>query len=100
VHQRLQVAAEQSGTVQIPMTRTTERSGDASVTVQLMTADGRPYGEPVKLIVRTTGYTGIALVIVGGALTVMLAAVVTRVLRRRSQRRGARAARTRESETV
>lgn len=98
--QQLQVGGEQSGTVQIPMTVTSERSGDASVTVQLMTVDGRPYGEPVKLIVRTTGYTGIALVIVGGALTVMLAAVVTRVLRRRTQRHRARSARTRESETV
>ncbi|MFG1948365.1 DUF6049 family protein [Nonomuraea sp. NPDC048826] len=96
----LQIDGEQSGTVQIPMTVTSPGGGDASLTVQLMTLDGRPYGEPVKLIVRTTGYTGIALVIVGGALTVMLAAVVTRILRRRSQRRGARAARTRESETV
>ncbi|MFC5819600.1 DUF6049 family protein [Nonomuraea harbinensis] len=96
----LQIDGEQSGTVQIPMTVTSSGGGDASVTVQLRTADGRAYGEPVKLIVRTTGYTGIALVIVGGALTVMLAAVVTRILRRRSQRRVARAARTRESEAI
>ncbi|MGI5268139.1 DUF6049 family protein [Nonomuraea sp. CA-218870] len=98
--QPLHINGEQSGTVQIPMTVTSSSGGDATVTVQLMTTDGRPYGDPVKLIVRTTGYTGIALVIVGCALTVMLAAVVTRILRRRSQRRGARAARTRESETV
>lgn len=100
VREPLRIDPGQSGTVQIGMQVIAPGGGDASVTVQLLTADRRPYGEPVKLIVRTTGYTGIALVIVGGALTVMLAAVVTRILRRRSQRRGARAARTRESETV
>ncbi|MFI7438948.1 DUF6049 family protein [Nonomuraea indica] len=90
----------QSGTLQVPLTASPSGSGDATVTVQLRTSDGQAYGKPVKLTIRTTGYTGIALVIVGAALTVMLAAVVTRVLRRRSQRRLARAARTRESETV
>ncbi|MEV0593356.1 DUF6049 family protein [Nonomuraea cavernae] len=91
----------QSGTLQVPMKATMSGgSGDATVNVQLRTADGKPYGKPVKLTIRTTGYTGIALVIVGAALTVMFAAVVTRVLRRRSQRRLQRATRTRESETV
>ncbi|SEN08002.1 DUF6049 family protein [Nonomuraea pusilla] len=94
----LTIGSGQSGTVQVPMNATT--SGDATVTVQLMTADRQPYGKPQRLTVRTTGYTGIALVIVGAALTVMLAAVVTRVLRRRSERRVARTAKTRESETV
>lgn len=84
--------------VQVRMNAST--SGDATVSVQLMTRNGLPYGKPVKLTVRTTGYTGIALVIVGAALAVMLAAVVTRLLRRRSQRRLARAAKSRESETV
>ena len=95
----LRIIDGQSGTVQVPMTVASTRGGDATVTVQLKTSDGTPYGNPVKLTVRTTGYTGIALVIVGAALTVMMAAVVTRVLRRRSQRRTARAARTRESGT-
>ncbi|WP_327088595.1 DUF6049 family protein [Nonomuraea sp. NBC_01738] len=94
----LVVGAGQSATVQVPMTVKT--SGDASITVQLETADGLPYGDAVKLTIRTTGYTGIALVIVGGALSVMLAAVVTRVLRRRSQKRPARTPATRESEKV
>lgn len=92
------IGKTQSGTVPVPMTVKT--SGDASVTVQLETADGLPYGDPVKLTIRTTGYTGIALVIVGGALSVMLAAVVTRILRRRSQKRPARGPQTRESEKV
>jgi hypothetical protein len=41
----------------------------------------------VVLTVSATGYTGIAAVIVGGALTVMLAAVVLRILRIRSSRK-------------
>ncbi|MEV0353059.1 DUF6049 family protein [Nonomuraea sp. NPDC050680] len=94
----LTILNDQNGGVQVPMSATT--SGDATVSVQLTTRNGLPYGKPVKLTIRTTGYTGIALVIVGAALAVMLAAVVTRVLRRRSQRRLARAAKSRESETV
>ena len=94
----LTIFNEQNGGVQVPMSATT--SGDATVSVQLMTRNGLEYGKPVKLTIRTTGYTGIALVIVGAALAVMLAAVVTRLLRRRSQRRLARAAKSRESETV
>ncbi|MBN6050509.1 hypothetical protein JYK22_01075, partial [Nonomuraea sp. RK-328] len=90
----------QSGTLPVPMTAAPGVSGDSGVTVQLRTVDGKPYGKPVKLTIRTTGYTGIALVIVGAALTVMLAAVVTRVLRRRSQRRLERAAKSGESEAV
>lgn len=94
----LPIGGGQSGTVQVRMTATV--NGDATVTVQLLTADRQPYGKPQRLTIRTTGYTGIALVIVGAALTVMLAAVVTRLLRRRSQRRHERAAKSRESETV
>ncbi|MGW0806198.1 DUF6049 family protein [Nonomuraea sp. NPDC002799] len=96
----LPIGGGQSGTVQVPMNAASGISGDATVTVQLRTADGQPYGKPQRLTIRTTGYTGIALVIVGAALTVMLAAVVTRVLRRRSERKLARSARGRESETV
>ncbi|WP_433514120.1 DUF6049 family protein [Nonomuraea sp. CA-143628] len=98
VKKLLTIPNDQNGGVQVGMNATT--SGDATVSVQLTTRNGLPYGKPVKLTIRTTGYTGIALVIVGAALTVMLAAVVTRVLRRRSQRRLARAAKSRESEIV
>ncbi|MFI7423615.1 DUF6049 family protein [Nonomuraea sp. NPDC049684] len=94
----LLIGGNQSGTLQVTMNAST--SGDATVTVQLRTIDGLPYGKPERLTIRTTGYTGIALVIVGAALTVMLAAVVTRILRRRSERRLARAGKSRESETV
>lgn len=96
----LVIGGGQSGTVQVTMNAVPGTSGDATVTVQLETADHKPYGKPQRLTIRTTGYTGIASVIVGAALTVMLAAVVTRVLRRRSERKLARAAKTRESESV
>ncbi|MCG5215655.1 DUF6049 family protein [Streptosporangium soli] len=76
----------QNQTVNVPLTASTD--GETMVTVQLRTADGKKYGPPVKLVVRTTGYTGIALVIVGAALSVMLAAVVLRVVRRRTRRSG------------
>ncbi|MGW3365742.1 hypothetical protein ACWDOR_22695 [Streptosporangium canum] len=81
----------QNRTIRVPMTATTTASGQTTVTVQLTTADGRDYGRPVELTVRTTGYTGIALVIVGAALLVMLAAVIMRVLRRRGTRRASAA---------
>ncbi|GLW12481.1 hypothetical protein Misp01_76090 [Microtetraspora sp. NBRC 13810] len=82
--QAVVIGARQNQTVQVPLTA--HVNGDTTVTVQLRTDQDRRYGPPVKLTVRTTGYTGIALVIVGGALSVMLAAVVLRVLRRRTQR--------------
>ncbi|AWS47666.1 DUF6049 family protein [Streptosporangium sp. 'caverna'] len=75
--------------IRVPMTST--GSGQTTVTVQLTTSDGRKYGKPVELTVRTTGYAGIALFIVGAALVVMLAAVVMRILRRRGGRRAAAA---------
>ncbi|MET8046176.1 DUF6049 family protein [Streptosporangium sp. NPDC005286] len=86
---QLMILGGQSQTIRIPMTSTA--SGQTTVTVQLTTDDGRKYGKPVELTVRTTGYTGVALVIVGAALVVMLAAVVMRVLRRRGGRRPAAA---------
>lgn len=82
---KLEILGGQNQTIRIPMTSAS--SGQTTVTVQLTTDDGRKYGKPVELTVRTTGYTGIALVIVGAALVVMLAAVILRVLRRRGGRR-------------
>ncbi|WP_405087736.1 hypothetical protein [Microbispora sp. NBC_01389] len=60
--------------------------GEASISVQLLTDGDVAYGSAVRVVVRATGYTGIAVVIVGAALVIMLAAVVMRVLRRRSRR--------------
>ncbi|MBB5775946.1 DUF6049 family protein [Nonomuraea jabiensis] len=96
----MKIGPRQSGMVQVKMNAAPGTSGDATVTVQLKTSDNQPYGKPQRLTIRTTGYTGIASVIVGAALTVMLAAVVMRVLRRRSERKLAHAAKTRENENV
>jgi hypothetical protein len=60
--------------------------GEATIAVQLFTADGKRYGDAMHVTVRATDYTGIALVIVGAALAIMLAAVVMRILRRRSRK--------------
>lgn len=60
--------------------------GEASIAIQLLTAEGKRYGKAVHVTVRATDYTGIALVIVGSALTIMLAAVVLRILRRRTRK--------------
>lgn len=68
----------------IPMTA--KAGGQTTVAVQLTSADGTKYGLPVEMTVHTTGYTEIALVIVGAALTVMLAAVMLRILRRHARR--------------
>ncbi|GAA4569522.1 DUF6049 family protein [Planotetraspora kaengkrachanensis] len=63
-----------------------EGGGEATIAIQLLTSEGKRYGDAVHVTVRATGYTGIALVIVGAALTIMLAAVVMRILRRRSRK--------------
>ncbi|GII80429.1 hypothetical protein Sru01_54110 [Sphaerisporangium rufum] len=80
--------------IDIPMIA--HRAGSSTtVKVQLTTADGLiRYGKPVSVTVRVTGYTAITLWIVGAGLTVMLAAVVLRVLRRHARRpaKGRRAA--------
>lgn len=78
------IGPQQSQPVQVPLSA--PLSGETKIVVQLRTEQGAKYGPPVELTVRTTGYTGIALVIVGGALSVMLAAVVMRVIRRRGRR--------------
>ncbi|GGS73722.1 hypothetical protein GCM10010156_35780 [Planobispora rosea] len=83
----MEIHAGRAETIRVPMTAS--GSGQTTVTVQLTTEDERKYGQRVRLTVRTTGYTGIALVIVGAALVVMLAAVVMRILRRRGARRAA-----------
>ncbi|MEW9533677.1 hypothetical protein [Microbispora sp. NPDC049125] len=62
------------------------KGGEASIAIQLLTADDKRYGDPVHVAVRATGYTSIALVIVGAAVVIMLAAVVMRILRRRSRK--------------
>ncbi|MDH2425547.1 DUF6049 family protein [Sphaerisporangium sp. TRM90804] len=89
------VTINPGGTRQVDIPMVAAGGGQTTVKVQLTSPEGAAYGEPVAVTVHTTGYGGIALVIVGGALTVMLAAVTLRILRRRSRRpaRGQRATR-------
>lgn len=84
---RREISIEDGNTTTIQVPMRAPNGGDAQITVQLATRNGVPYGDPVVLKVSATGYTGIAAVIVGGALTVMLAAVVLRILRTRTRRR-------------
>jgi hypothetical protein len=74
------------GTRQLDIPMVANGGGQSVVKIQLTTADGTPYDEPVELTVTTTGYGAIALVIVGGAFAVLLAAIALRVLGRRSRR--------------
>ncbi|MEV7966064.1 DUF6049 family protein [Sphaerisporangium sp. NPDC088356] len=68
----------------IPMTGNGD--GQTKVKVQLTSESGARYGLPAEVTVRMTGYTAIVLVIVGAALTVVLAAAMLRVLRRHARR--------------
>ncbi|WP_182904936.1 hypothetical protein [Microbispora sp. H13382] len=79
------ILAGRSQLVNVPVIVRNE-GGDASISVQLLTDADEKYGSAVRVVVRATGYTGIALVIVGAAVVIMLAAVVMRVLRRRSRK--------------
>ncbi|GAB3133792.1 hypothetical protein [Microbispora hainanensis] len=79
------ILAGRSQLVNVPVI-VRDEGGDASISVQLLTDGDEKYGNAVRVVVRATGYTGIALVIVGAAVVIMLAAVVMRVLRRRSRK--------------
>ncbi|WP_147943754.1 MULTISPECIES: hypothetical protein [Microbispora] len=79
------ILAGRSQLVNVPVI-VRDEGGDASISVQLLTDGDEKYGSAVRVVVRATGYTGIALVIVGAAVVIMLAAVVMRILRRRSRK--------------
>jgi hypothetical protein len=68
--------------VAVDVRATANTSGTFPLIVRLLTPTGRPYGSPVRLFVRSTAYGALALLITGGALAVLFAAVVTRLVRR------------------
>ncbi|MFC0864436.1 DUF6049 family protein [Sphaerimonospora cavernae] len=80
------VLRDRTQLVNVPVTVPGGGGGEATISVQVLTAEGKRYGKAVHVTVRATDYTGIAVVIVGAALVIMLAAVVMRILRRRSRR--------------
>ncbi|WP_459801430.1 DUF6049 family protein [Herbidospora sp. RD11066] len=83
--EQAEVQAGKAGSFEIPVVVPADH-GRATFDVQLLTPDGRKYGKPTKIVISATGYTGIALVIVGVAVTIMLAAVVMRLLRRHQRK--------------
>ncbi|WP_157519273.1 DUF6049 family protein [Herbidospora mongoliensis] len=85
IQEQAEVQAGKAGSFEIPVVVPADH-GQADFDVQLLTADGRKYGKPTKIVISATGYTGIALVIVGVAVTIMLAAVVMRLLRRHQRK--------------
>lgn len=73
-------------TVEVPVKVAT--SGVTDLRAQLHTAQGRDYGEPVRLKIRATGYGTAALAVTGGAFGVLVLAIATRFLRRLRARGG------------
>ena len=71
------------------VTAVVNQAGLFTVTVQLLTPDGRPYGDPVALRLRSTAYGELALGITGGALAVLFVAVAVRLTRRAMRARRA-----------
>lgn len=74
------VGAGRKETIQVPMTA--RATGVTTVELQLVTADGEPYGEAVDLSIRATGYGTVALVITGSAFAVLFLALGVRLVRR------------------
>lgn len=58
-------------------------SGDVDVAVQLTTADGRAYGTPVTVVVRSTAYARAASWVVGGLLAILVFLLGVNFVRRR-----------------
>jgi hypothetical protein len=78
------VAGGTKGSVEIPAK--VVGSGDVTVQVQLTTSDGRPYGTPATLVVRSTAYARAAGWVVGGLLALLVALLAVNFVRRRRPR--------------
>jgi hypothetical protein len=76
-----------SNVVQVPIEVTTRTSGQFVVRATLLDRAGRPFGEPVELLVRSTGYSRAALAVTGLGAAVLLVAVGVRLARRALGRR-------------
>jgi hypothetical protein len=60
----------------------TRTSGQFVVRATLLDREGRPFGEPVELVARSTGYGRLALAVTGVGAGVLLVAVGVRIVRR------------------
>lgn len=86
IPRRIRIQPGHKVTVKVPVKVAT--SGVTDLRAQLHTAQGRDYGEPVRLKIRATGYGTAALAVTGGAFGVLVLAIATRFLRRLRARGG------------
>ena len=84
----LQVIPPRNAT-QIPVRVEPRTSGRFVVLATLVDAEGRPFGDPVRLDVRSTKYGRVALAVTGVAAAVLLVAAGARITRRALRRSGA-----------
>lgn len=75
-----------SSSLQVPIEVTTRTSGQFVVRATLLDRSGTPFGEPVELIVRSTGYSRAALAVTGLGGAVLLVAAGVRITRRALRR--------------
>jgi hypothetical protein len=68
--------------VPVDIRATAKTSGVFTLTVTLSTPSGMPYGDPVRLFVRSTAYGRTTLLITGTATAALLVAVAVRLVRR------------------
>lgn len=85
IPERITIQPGRKATVKVQMSAVT--SGVADVVARLETPEGEPYGEPVNLKIRATGYGSTALAVTGGALGFLFLGVAVRVIRRTLQSR-------------
>jgi hypothetical protein len=71
---------------QINLKVTAQTSGTFPVTAQLVDHDGQPFGEQVRLVVRSTQYGRVALAVTGIGAGVLLVAAGIRIVRRAMRR--------------
>lgn len=75
------IPALSRATVQVPTT--VERSGTFSVVAQIKTPDGKPLGRDVTIMVSSSVYGTVALIVTGAAFALLLALIARRWWRRR-----------------
>jgi hypothetical protein len=77
-----------SASLQVPIQVETRTSGQFVVRATLLDRSGEPFGDPVELIVRSTGYSRAALAVTGLGAAVLLIAAGVRITRRALRRTG------------
>lgn len=95
---RLQIDAPNSvriapgGRVSVNASVDATTSGNLSAQAQLVTTNGRPYSDPVRIDVRVRAYGQVALIVFGAAAALLVVAALVRIARRITRHRAQRAA--------